>query len=52
LAAGGISNLYQPRTQQNGVNVMLGNSAMGIGTSALTNLLQEFLIRRFTPGAK
>jgi hypothetical protein len=48
LAAGGISNLYYPPANRNAIGVMFENTAIGIGSSALSNLLQEFLIRRFT----
>jgi hypothetical protein len=52
LAAGGISNLYYPPANKNAFGVTLENTAIGIGSSALSNLLQEFLIRRFTRKAK
>lgn len=49
LAAGGISNLYYPASDRNGVGLTFENAAIGIGTSAATNLLQEFVIRKLTP---
>jgi Carboxypeptidase regulatory-like domain len=52
LAAGGLSNLYYPPANRNGVGVTVQNTAIGIGTSAVSNLLQEFVIRRFTRSAK
>ncbi len=52
LAAGGISNLYSPSSNRNGLNVTLENTAIGIGSSALSNLLQEFIIRKVTRSAK
>jgi hypothetical protein len=52
LAAGGISNLYYPPANRNAIGVTFENTAIGIGSSALSNLLQEFLIRRFTRKAK
>jgi hypothetical protein len=52
LAAGSISNLYYPPANRNGLNVTLENTAIGIGTSAISNLFQEFLLRRFTRNAK
>jgi hypothetical protein len=52
LAAGGISNLYYPPANRNGLNVTLENTAIGIGTSAISNLFQEFFLRRFTRNAK
>ncbi len=51
IAAGGISNLYYPANDR-GAGLMFENAAIGIGTSALTNLLQEFLIRKLTPAAR
>ena len=52
LAAGGISNLYYPPANRNTIGVTFENTAIGIGSSAVSNLLQEFFIRRFTLGAK
>jgi hypothetical protein len=52
LAAGGISNLYYPPANRNALGMTFENTAIGIGSSAATNLLQEFLIRKFTRGAK
>jgi hypothetical protein len=52
LAAGGISNLYYPAANRNGLGMTFQNTAIGIGSSAVTNLLQEFLIRKFTRSAK
>ena len=49
LAAGGISNLYYPAQDRNGAELTFENAAIGIGGSAVTNLLQEFLIRKLTP---
>ena len=52
LAAGGISNLYYPDTDRNGVGLTLETALIGIGATAATNVLEEFVIRRFTPGLK
>jgi hypothetical protein len=49
LAAGGISNLYYPPQDRNGVGLTLENGAIGIGTTSIANLFQEFVIRKFTP---
>ncbi|MGH9711704.1 MAG: carboxypeptidase-like regulatory domain-containing protein [Candidatus Acidiferrales bacterium] len=49
LAAGGISNLYYPASDRNGVGLTFENAAIGIGTGAAANLLQEFVIRKLTP---
>ena len=49
LAAGGISNLYYPAADRNGVGLTFQNAAIGIGAQAAANLLQEFLFRKLTP---
>jgi hypothetical protein len=51
LASGGISNLYYPASDRNGVGLTFENTLIGIGTTAATNILQEFLIRKLTPNA-
>jgi hypothetical protein len=51
LAAGGISNLYYPKNDREGADLTFENAGIGIGTTALSNLLQEFLIRHLTPKA-
>ena len=48
LAAGGISNLYYPDNDR-GAGLTLESGLIGIGATAATNLLQEFLIRKLTP---
>jgi hypothetical protein len=52
LAAGGISNLYYPPAERNGLNLTLKNTAIGVGSSAISNLFQEFLLRKFTRSAR
>jgi len=49
LAAGGISNLYYPVSDRNGAALTFENAAIGIGGTAIGNLLQEFVIRKLTP---
>jgi hypothetical protein len=51
LAAGGISNLYYPPQNRDGAELTFQNTFIGIGETAATNLLQEFVIRKFTPNA-
>ena len=48
LAVGGISNLYYPSTERRGMNLTLENIAIGTGSTALSNLVQEFLLKRLT----
>ncbi len=51
LAAGGISNLYYPAQDRNGAALTFENGAIAIGATAAANLLQEFLLRKWTPNA-
>lgn len=48
LAAGGLSNIYYPSTDRNSAAITFENTLFGIGESAAMNLLQEFVIRKFT----
>ena len=50
LAAGGISNLYYPATDRD-LTVTFENTLVAIGSTAATNILQEFVIRKFTRNA-
>jgi hypothetical protein len=49
LTAGGLSNLYYPASDRNGMTVTFENTGMSIAGSAVTNLLQEFFVARITP---
>jgi hypothetical protein len=49
LAAGGISNLYYPASNRNGVGLTFEQTGLGIAGSAVGNLFQEFVIRKLTP---
>jgi hypothetical protein len=49
LAAGGISNLYYPANSRNGLSLTFENALIGIGGGAASNIIQEFIVRRFTP---
>ena len=51
LAAGGLSNLYYPPADRNGAALTFENTATSTLGGALGNILQEFVIRRFTPKA-
>jgi Carboxypeptidase regulatory-like domain len=51
LASGGISNLYYPAQNRDGAGLTFENALIGIGETAATNLLQEFVIRKLTPNA-
>jgi hypothetical protein len=52
LAAGGISNIYYPPQDRNGMELTFVNAGIGIGETAISNLLQEFLIKKLTPAAR
>jgi hypothetical protein len=49
LAVGGISNLYYPAANRNGVSLTFENAAIGIGQTAVQNFFQEFVVRKLTP---
>jgi len=49
LAAGGISNLYYPAQDRDGVGLTFENAAIGIGATGVANLFQEFVVRKLTP---
>ncbi|HEV2273061.1 MAG TPA: carboxypeptidase-like regulatory domain-containing protein [Acidobacteriaceae bacterium] len=52
LAAGGISNLYYPASSRNGATLTFENSLIGIASSGVADLFQEFLVRKLTPHAQ
>jgi uncharacterized membrane protein YeaQ/YmgE (transglycosylase-associated protein family) len=49
LAAGGISNLYYPAANRNGVGLTFENAVLGIAGSAAAGVIQEFFIKKVTP---
>jgi hypothetical protein len=49
LAAGGLANLYYPASDRTGVTLTFENALISTGASAVGNLFQEFVVRRFTP---
>jgi hypothetical protein len=52
LAAGGLSNLYYPAENRNGVGLTFENTLFGIGGSAAAAVVQEFFIRKPTSHAQ
>lgn len=48
LAAGGISNLYYPNQNRSDLAVTFEGTAIGIGATAGENILQEFVVPKFT----
>jgi hypothetical protein len=51
LAAGGVSNLYYPANDRDGLGLTFENAGIGIGGTAVANLFQEFVVRKLTPKA-
>jgi hypothetical protein len=51
LAAGGLSNLYYPSLDRDSAGLTFENAAIGLASNAVTNILQEFVVRRLTPHA-
>ncbi len=49
LASGSISNLFYPASDRNGPAMTFENTAISIGSTAVFNLMQEFVLRKFTP---
>jgi hypothetical protein len=52
LAAGGISNIYYPSSSRSGAIVMFEGAGIGLASSAMENLFQEFIIKKLTPGTR
>jgi len=49
IAAGGISNFYYPSQNRNGAALTFENALVGIGATAVANVVEEFLMRKLTP---
>jgi hypothetical protein len=52
FAAGAISNLYYPPQDRRNLQLTWQYAALAIGAGAVDNLLQEFLLKRFTTHAE
>lgn len=48
FAAGGLSNLYYPASDRNGVGLTFENSLIGLAGSAGSAVIEEFLLRKVT----
>jgi len=48
LAAGGISNLYIPERDRHGAALTFENAGIALGTTAVVNVLQEFVLHKIT----
>jgi hypothetical protein len=51
LAAGALSNVYYPQSNR-GPNLVFENAAITTGGRMANGLIQEFVLRRFTPSAR
>jgi hypothetical protein len=49
FAAGGISNLYYPAQDRQGAALTFETGAIGLGTTAAMNFVQEFFMKKLTP---
>ncbi|MGA3080047.1 MAG: carboxypeptidase-like regulatory domain-containing protein [Terracidiphilus sp.] len=49
FASAGISNLYYPAADRNGVSLTMENFGIGTAETAFQNLFQEFFLRRLSP---
>jgi len=50
LASAGISNLYYPSSNKSGAAVTIDNALIGVAEGAVSALLQEFVIKKFSRG--
>lgn len=48
LAAGGLSNLYIPERDHHGAKLTFQNAGIAMGTTAVIDVLQEFVLRKIT----
>jgi transposase InsO family protein len=51
LASGAISNAYYPGQDRHDLALTFENTLIAVASTAATNVLQEFVIRRLTPRA-
>ena len=51
LAAGGISNLYYPRSDRTGAALTFANAGIATASTAVSNVFQEFFSKKLTPKA-
>jgi len=49
FASGGISYFYRPASDRNATQLVLQNSLIRIGETALARVLQEFVVKKLTP---
>jgi hypothetical protein len=49
FATGAISYLYYPSSDRDAMGLVVQNSLIRLGETAFANVMQEFIVRRFTP---
>jgi Carboxypeptidase regulatory-like domain len=49
FGTGALSNLYYPASDRHGAALTFENGAISVGYTAVGNLMQEFVLKRFTP---
>ncbi len=49
FTAGAISNAYYPESDRDGFKLTMRNGAQSVASDAFDNLIQEFLLKHFTP---
>ena len=52
FGSGAISNLYYPASNRGGAALTLENGSLGVAFDAMENLMEEFVLRKFTTGWK
>ena len=52
FTAGAISSLYYPPQDRRSLQLTAQYTALAIGAGAISNLLEEFLLKRFTTHAE
>ncbi len=52
FGSGAISNLYYPASNRAGAGLTIENGSLGIAFDAMENLMEEFVLRKFTTGWK
>jgi hypothetical protein len=52
FSAGAISNLYYPESDRDGARLTLENGGIAVISDAFNNVVQEFLLKHFTPKQK
>jgi hypothetical protein len=50
FGSGAISNLYYPASDRNGAGLTIENGFLDVASDGLGNLLQEFVLKRISPG--